>query len=160
MPTSSSVPQVPEAGTYEVIARSPKKPLWLWAQIILQSLLLAYWANKLRNGDDGAAIVMTVGFSIVVILAVTSVFGYQRVALVLTDDAVMLRRRWRPIAIARTDIRAVRGDIPGRPSWSNSLVLQLDDDRTVTLPTFGQTGKTLVPKLQEWAGVGETPTGR
>ncbi|QTE31102.1 hypothetical protein [Pengzhenrongella sicca] len=146
--------------THEVIARSAKKPLWLWAQIFSQALLLIFWANKLREGDDGAAIVMTVLLSIVVILSVAAVFGFQRVELVLTDDAVLLRRRWHPITVARADIRAVRGDIPGRPSWSASLIVQLDAGQIVTLPTFGQTGATLVPTLQEWAGVGETPTVR
>ncbi|QTE31097.1 hypothetical protein [Pengzhenrongella sicca] len=153
------MPLEPESGTSEIIARSPKKPAWLWVQVIVQSILFAYWANRFReSGDADVAIVMAVGLFIVLALSVAAVLGYQRVTLVLTDNSVTLQRRWRPIVVPRTAILAVRGEIPGRPSWSSSLVLELDDKRIVTLPTFGQTGKALVPRLQDWAGVGEKPT--
>lgn len=158
---SGSVPQEPETGTSEVIARSPKKPPWLWVQLIVQSILFAYWANKFRDrGDADVAIVITVGFFIILVLSIAAVFGYQRVTLVLTDDSVTLQRRWRPIAVARTEIRAVRGEIPGRPSWSSSLVLELDDERTVTLPTFGQTGKALVPRMGRRRNGRKSPSQR
>ena len=61
-----------------------------------------------------------------------------------------------PLRVERADVVAVRGSIPFHPSWSDKVVVETTT-RTVTLPRFSASPTTLISRLQEWAGVGETP---
>ena len=92
-------------------------------------------------------------------LNVWMAFSSPRIALVITNDTLELRRRVRPLALSRTDVVAVRGDVAGRPSWSTEVRVETRD-RTVRLPALDVKPVELISRLQEWAEVDETHTPR
>jgi hypothetical protein len=142
----------------EVLATSKRVPPWWWTNLAVQALLLGLWAWRLAQGERGAAVVLTVGFALVVVLGVLGGLVDRSSALVLTDEALVVERPWRPRRIPRAEIRAVDGDVHGRPGWSDAVVLTVGH-RTVKLGGFDAHPRVLIPRLQEWAGVGGTPAG-
>ena len=78
-------------------------------------------------------------------------------SITLVGTTLEYRRPLRsPLRVERADVVAVRGSIPFHPSWSDRVVVETTN-RTVTLPRFSASPATLIGRLQEWAGVGETP---
>lgn len=75
-------------------------------------------------------------------------------AIVATDDALELRRRFGTRSIPRDQITAVRGDHPTRQRWSTRAFVEVGEDR-VELPLFRDVkAADVVEKLQEWHGSG------
>ncbi|MBB2924401.1 hypothetical protein [Cellulomonas cellasea] len=144
----------------EVVARSPARRGLLLALLVINVLQLALWVTRALREDDPVATLLAVALAVLVVgLAVSVLLTRRPAELVLTEDALTLRRRRRPLTVARASIRAVRGDVRGRPTWSHTVVLHLDD-RTLRLPALEPGAGVLVPRLQTWAGVGEDPEER
>ncbi|MBW0255469.1 hypothetical protein [Cellulomonas sp. PS-H5] len=94
---------------------------------------------------------------LLIVMAVVLALTDLRATLVLTDDALLLERRWRPLRVPREAVLAVDGNIHGRPSWSESVVVTVAGrDRPVRLGGFEVHARVLIPRLQEWSGVGDT----
>lgn len=133
--------------------------LWAWGLIASPALQLALWGFRVVRGERGGFPVAMLVLSGALLVLGVVLLGVERGAtLVLTDEALLLERRWRPLEIRRDAIRAVDGDVPGRPAWSETVVVTLDD-RTVRLGGFVERPRELVPRLQVWAGLGDAPEG-
>lgn len=141
----------------EVVARTARPGRWLWAGAAGQALLLASWVPRLGGEDHGLAVVFVCLSGLLLVMAVVLAVTDLRATLVLTDDALLLERRWRPLRVPREAVLAVDGNIHGRPSWSESVVVTVAGrDRPVRLGGFEVHARVLIPRLQEWAGVGDT----
>ncbi|WP_147795170.1 hypothetical protein [Cellulomonas sp. Y8] len=141
----------------EVVARTARPGRWLWAGSAGQALLLASWVPRLGGEDHGLAVVFVCLSGLLIVMAVVLAVTDLRATLVLTDDALLLERRWRPLRVPREAVLAVDGNIHGRPSWSESVVVTVAGrDRPVRLGGFEVHARVLIPRLQEWAGVGDT----
>lgn len=138
----------------EVLARGAQSRGLVRLQVVLNVALAAMWTWRAVRTGETMAVVLAVAF--VLLLAVWVVLGLRGpgTALVVTPEALHLRRRVRPLVIPRADVVAVRGDVDGRPSWSTRVVVETAD-RTVPLPELDRSPAVLVPRLQEWAGVDE-----
>lgn len=70
----------------------------------------------------------------------------------ITGDALVVRRRLRPVVIPRETITAVDGDVPHRPTWSSVVVVTTETGEH-KLPAFAQpTVGEIVEALQDWSG--------
>ncbi|MFS0703806.1 hypothetical protein AB6N23_04720 [Cellulomonas sp. 179-A 9B4 NHS] len=138
----------------EVVARTPPPPRWLGVLAAVQLVNLVYWTVRLFGGERDAAVVMVVSVAVALAAATAALVASRRATLVLTPDHLLLERRRHPLTIARQDVRGVRGDVPGRPSWSEVVLLDVGG-REVRLPVLDARPATLVPRLQRWADVGE-----
>ncbi|WP_258724864.1 hypothetical protein [Cellulomonas sp. NS3] len=144
----------------EVLARAPARRGLLLALLAINVVQLALAVVRAVRDDDPTATLLAVLLAVLVGgLAVGVLLAARPAELVLTEDALVLRRRLRPLTVARASVRAVRGDVRGRPTWSHAVVLQLED-RTLRLPALEPGAGVLVPRLQSWAGVGEDPDER
>jgi len=92
-----------------------------------------------------------------VVMMALGAFVFDPAAIVLVGSTLEYRRPLRsPLRVERAEVVAVRGSIPFHPSWSDKVVVETTT-RTVTLPRFSASPTKLIGRLQEWAGVGETP---
>jgi hypothetical protein len=144
----------------------------MWVVPSAAALQVVMYGWRVAHGERDAALVMLVLSVLLVAAGMLVVLTQPRTALVLTEDALLLERRWRPVRVPRADVLAVDGSIRGRPSWSEYAVLTVRDDagppgavRTVRVGVgLDVHARVLIPRLQEWAGVGappdEVPPGR
>ncbi|GMA30115.1 hypothetical protein [Litorihabitans aurantiacus] len=136
----------------EVIARQQPQPRWLYVMLFLYTAILARWVGAFFDlpwywAAAVAAVVMASGTWLVHARTTT--------ALVVTPDAMVLRRRLRPRTIDRTAILAVRTDVPGRPTWSSQVLIDTTDG-TIELPRFDEpTMAEIVQRLQDWSGTAD-----
>ncbi len=139
----------------EVLGRTrrPATPVF-WINAGLQSALLAMWAWRVLQGERGIAVLLTALFALSAGLTLAVLLSDLSSTLVLTDDALVVERRLglRPRVIRRAEIRAVDGSVPGRPRWSEVLVLTVGE-RTVKLGGFDTPVHELIPRIRDWAGV-------
>ena len=140
----------------ERVASAATPVMFVRLQLVMWTLMLLSWGSQAVRDGEAFHVAMTV-------LAATGCAGFAwlslaapRTELVLGDGALEVRRRFRPLVVDREDVVAVRGDVPGRPTWSEYVVVETRD-RTVRLPAFDRGPRDLIPLLQEWAGVGEQP---
>lgn len=150
----------------EVVART-RRPgpwvwvwvwVWVWAVVAGQAFLLASWLPRLGGPERGLALAFVCASGLVIAIGVALAVVDLRATLLLTDDALLVERRWRPLRIPRAAVRAVDGNIHGRPSWSESVVLTVAGrDRPMRLGGFDVHARVLIPRLQDSAGVGATP---
>ncbi|WP_203669635.1 hypothetical protein [Cellulomonas pakistanensis] len=139
------------------MATTKRPGAWSWSIVISQALLLALWLRRLGGEEHRLAIVMVSASGVLVVSALVLALVDLRASLVLTDDALLLERRWRPLRIPRDAVLAVDGNVHGRPSWSEAVVVTVRGrDRPVRLGNFEVHARVLIPRLQEWAGVGDT----
>lgn len=106
----------------------------------------------------GVALVVAVGAGVLLPLAAAS----TATRLEITDDALVVRRRLRPVVIPRDSILAVDGDVPRRPTWSSAVVVTTAAGER-TLPRFATPSiGEIVEELQDWSGTRppETPPVR
>ncbi|WP_431835745.1 hypothetical protein [Cellulomonas sp. Y8] len=142
------------------MARTPRPGRWVWLLVVSQGLVLASWLPRLGGEERGLAALLIGGSGVIIVMAVAQAVVDLRAALVLTDDALLLERRWRPLRVPREAVRAVDGNIHGRPSWSESVVVTVAGrDRPIRLGGFDVHARVLIPRLQEWAGVGDAVPG-
>jgi hypothetical protein len=141
----------------EVVARAPQQSRQIWVTVGIQALLAVVWVVRFLLDGDRVAAVLAGCFVVLLLVGVVLALAPPALTLTLTDDALVLTRRRRPLHVARGDVRAVRGDVPNRPSWSGQVVVETRDGRAVRLPRFDVTPGALIPRLQDWAGVGERP---
>jgi hypothetical protein len=120
---------------------------------------VAYWTWRIASDEHGTARAVVVGIGLAVLVGVLVALvlihrGRGGAVLVLTDTELRLERRRRPVVLERRHVVAVRGNVPGRPSWSERVLVETRDD-LVTLPPLDRSPALLVPELQEWARVPE-----
>lgn len=145
-------------GDAEVVARSPRPRRSMIVLAIMNTAYVALWSWRF-GGELGSARPVALAVGAVVLVAATYVLVrlYRRrggTRLVLTGDELRLERRVRPVVVRREDVVAVRGDVPGRPTWSER-VLVLTRTGVVTLPHLDRPPAALIAALQGWSGVGE-----
>lgn len=137
-----------------VVAVGAPSVKWAKAQLVLNLLLLLLWGWQALTTNQTIYVVLT-GFSAVaVVLYLWAAISAPRVELILTSDRLEVRRRFRPHLIDRREITAVRGDVPGRPSWSEQVLVETRGG-VVRLPPLDRPPAEVIPELQQWAGVGE-----
>ncbi len=151
---TSPTPEQPAPG--DVVARSPDPKPWVRIQLVVNALLLLGWGSLAVRRGETVHVLLTCLVALALALNVAAVRAMPRVQLVLLADALEVRRRARPVRVARDDVVAVRGDVPGRPSWSEHVLVDTPG-RTVRLPPLDRSPGEMVPLLQQWAGVGERP---
>jgi hypothetical protein len=141
----------------EVVTTTKGVPRWLWALVLVQAVQAVTYGVRVASGEGGEAILLLVMTSLVAVCGVVVLLVDLRATLVLTEDTLLVERRWRPLRVPREAVLAVDGDVRGRPSWSGSAVLTVRGrDRPVRLGNVEMHARVLVPRLQEWAGVGDT----
>lgn len=124
--------------------------LALWAT---QSLL---WGWQALTEGGPLQIAMAILATVALITFGTMSIVGTRIELVLRGDALQLRRRLRPLTVSRADVVAVRGDVLGRPSWSQCVIIETRSG-DVRLPALNPSPSVLIPRLQRWVEVGERP---
>lgn len=96
----------------------------------------------------GIAVAVAVGAGVLLPLGA----ALTATRLEITDDALVVRRRLRPVVIPRDAITAVDGDVPHRPTWSSVVVVTTEAGER-KLPVFAQPGiGEIVERLQDWSG--------
>ncbi|MDM7830113.1 hypothetical protein [Cellulomonas edaphi] len=143
----------------DVLAQTPKPTAGQYALLILCAVQAVYWTVRAIAGDDaGFALMLGIGSASVAGLGgVLIVRAMRMVTLVLTDDALLLEQRSSTTTVRRSDIRAVNGDMPHRPTWSQFVIIELADEAASKLPRLNKAPGVLIPRIQRWAGVGEEP---
>ncbi|MBI9113710.1 hypothetical protein [Sanguibacter suaedae] len=118
---------------------------------------LVFLGIRATDGEPWRAALLVVAVVLVAALVCVDLADC-RAWLVVRDDELEVRRRFRaPQIVARADVVAVEGDVAGRPTWSEHVVVRTDD-RTLDLPRFHRRPPAdLVPQLQEWVDTGRRP---
>ncbi len=143
----------------EVVARTQRPGRWVWLIAVAQAFALASWLPRLGGDEHRVAVLFVSASGLLIVMVVVVAVVDLRATLVLTDDALLLERRWRSLRVPRDAVLAVDGDVHGRPSWSESVVLAVAGrDRPVRFGGLDAPARVLIPRLQEWAGVGDTVT--
>lgn len=102
-------------------------------------------------------VLFVVLFVVLLVMAVADMLmPADRRQVVVTETELLVGRRWRVTTIARPDVRAVRGDVLDRPTWSDRVVVEHAGGE-MRLPRYEEPPAVVVRRLQEWAGVGERP---
>lgn len=140
-----------------MVATGAKPVTFLRLQVLIWTLLFLSWGWQALTEGKRVQVFMTVLAGIALAGYVWMAVSTRRVELVVHEDHLQLSRRFRSLSIARSDITAIRGDVPGRPTWSQQVLIETDD-RTVRLPALDRSPSETIARLQEWAGVGEQPT--
>lgn len=158
-----SITSDPSDGT-EIVARSARRPRALLALTIVNGTNFAFWAWRIGTEEQGRGRLVVLAVSAVVFLAVVGgfVLVFRRrggTSLVLTDTELRLVRRLNPVVIRRQEVLAVRGNIPGRPSWSEHVLVQTQGGLH-TLPPLNRPASELIPALQQWSGASEDAKSR
>lgn len=135
----------------KVVARRPT-PWYLMGS----GLVGVWWVMRMLVDVAGWSWTWALPTAVAAVVLVSWVaLGFDAQALVLTDDALEVRRRFRPLTIPRDAILGARGEIPGRPRWSTRAMVETADG-TRRLPGFADTHVGhVVEAVQEWAGVDE-----
>ncbi|RMI04783.1 hypothetical protein EBM89_17690 [Cellulomonas triticagri] len=144
----------------EVVGRTPPVPRWFWVVPVGQVPMLVGFGQRVVEGERGASVVVLVLGAITAVLGTVTAAGWvPTTRVVLTDDTLRVERPWRPLRVDRSAVVAVDGNVPGRPSWSEAVVVTVREpgapDRAVRLPRLGTHARVLVPRLREWAGIGD-----
>lgn len=148
----------------EIVARSPVASRSLLAMTIINGVNVAFWLWRISSEEQGRGrqVVLAVGAVLLMAAAGALVLIYRRrggTRLVLTDDELRLERRAKPVVLRREEVLAVRGNIPGRPTWSEHVLVQTQSGLH-TLPPLDRPPSELILALQQWSGVSEdAPSG-
>ncbi len=142
----------------EVIARATRPPRWMWTNLVIQAALAGLWTWRFLQDGETVAGGLAAGFVLLALLGGVLIASTPPAALVLTDEALLVQRRWRPRRVARSSVRAVHGNVPGRPTWSESVVIETDSG-PVHLGGLDLGVPAMIDRLQAWARVGEQPAG-
>lgn len=145
----------------DVVARTRRPSRWLWLNVVVQGCLvvLSGW-RVATEGAEGFLVAMLAIWATAFALSLLSVLADLRASLVLGEDELRVERRLGlgPHRVPRRDVLAVDGDVHGRPAWSGSVAVTVRGrERPLRLGNFDVPVRDLVPLLQEWAGVGDTP---
>jgi len=141
------------------VARTPPANRRLLPLAAFNAAYATFWTWRIAAGEHGRArvVVLAVAGALLVALVVALAVAFRRrggVVLRLDETELRLERRVHPVAVRRRDVLAVRGDVPGRPTWSEHVLVQTPGG-ILRLPPLDQPPGVLVPLLQEWAGVEE-----
>lgn len=144
----------------EVLGRTKRPSRWMWVLPVSQVPQVVIHGSEVLAGDRGVSLVILVLSTLTVVAGTALMTIDLSAGLVLTDDELVVERRRRPRRIPRADVVAVDGNIPGRPDWSESVVLTVREagtDREVRIGNLDTHARVLIPRLREWAGVGAEP---
>jgi hypothetical protein len=138
----------------ELVASGVRSVPFARFQLGLWALLLVLWGWQALTERRPHQVLMAVLAAVALVGYVWLAVAGTRTALVLHDERLELRRRRRPLAIARADVVGVKGDVPGRPTWSEGVVV-VTRTGEVRLPALDRPPGDVIVRLQRWAGVGE-----
>lgn len=140
----------------EVIARAPRAPRWAWVGLAVNGVLSALWAYRFaRDGETGAAVLLVL-LVVATACATAGIATRPPATVTITHDELVIARLRGPQRVARSEIRAVHGDVAGRPTWSEQVVVETRAG-AVRLAGLDVGVAALIDRLQAWAGVGEQP---
>lgn len=140
----------------EVVAQEQRRPRWLWVGPVCSLIAIGISIRSIVDGRVGM-VLFVVLFVVLLVMAVADMLmPADRRQVVVTETELLVGRRWRVTTIARPDVRAVRGDVPDRPTWSDRVVVEHAGGE-MRLPRYEEPPAVVVRRLQEWAGVGERP---
>ncbi|MFE5310420.1 hypothetical protein [Isoptericola sp. NPDC056578] len=143
---------------HEVVARTPRQTRLFWGLLVTWTCVLAVNTARLAGGADRSTVVLAVVAALGMVAALAQLVASRSGQLVLTDDELRVERRRRPLAIPRADVRAVRGNLRDRPTWSDQVIVEHAGGET-RLPRYDLAPGLVIARLQEWARVGERPDG-
>ncbi|MFI2101677.1 hypothetical protein ACH436_00140 [Isoptericola sp. NPDC019693] len=141
---------------HDVVARTPRQPRLAWGLLATWACLFAVQTVRLLDAVDWPTILLGVAAALGMVAAIAQLVASRSGQLVLTDDELRVERRRRPLTIPRGAVRAVRGNLRDRPTWSARVVVEHAGGE-VTLPRYDLAPALVIACLQEWAGVGERP---
>lgn len=140
----------------DVIATGGMSRKFLMLQLALWAMQFVVWGGQALTAREPFQIAMAVLAG-----AALLTFGWMAAAgtsidLIVRNESLELRRRFRPLTVARADVVAIRGDVIGRPSWSSCVIIETRGG-DVRLPALNPSPTVLVPRLQRWVEEGERP---
>ncbi|MFC8598194.1 hypothetical protein [Isoptericola sp. NPDC057191] len=138
----------------DVVARTPRQPRLAWGLLVTWTCLFTLFTVRLLGAVEWPAIILAVTAALGMAAAIARIVAFRSGQLVLTEEELRVERRRRPLTIARTDVRAVRGNVPNRPSWSDRVIVEHAGGKS-TLPAYDLAPGLVIARLQQWAGVGE-----
>ncbi|MFF2266911.1 hypothetical protein ACFVTZ_01480 [Cellulosimicrobium cellulans] len=142
----------------EIVGQEQPRPRWWWVGPICASVAVAVSTRDLLGGDAWAVLFVLQFAVLLVIMVFGLLLPVDRRRALVTDDALVVGRWWGVVTIARKDVRAVRGEVPNRPTWSDRVVVEHEGGE-MRLPRYGEAPAVVIQRLQEWAGVCETAHG-
>jgi hypothetical protein len=147
----------------EELGRALRPSRWFWALPVCAATQVAGYGARVLQGERGGPVLMLVLTALLLVVSTATMLASPRARLVLTDDALLLERRWRPLRVPRADVVDVDGNVRGRPDWSEYAVLTVraadGTDRTVKVGAgLDVHARVLVPRLRAWAGVEDSPS--
>lgn len=138
----------------DVIATGGLSRNFLMLQLALWAMQFLLWGSQALTEREPLQVAMAVlAGAALVTFGWMAVVG-TRIELIVRDETLELRRRFRPLTVARADVVAIGGDVPGRPSWSSCVMIQTRGG-DVRLPALNPSPAVLVPRLQRWFERGE-----
>jgi hypothetical protein len=140
----------------EVVAQEEPVSRWFWVGPLCSLVALAVATRSLVGGRTAGVLFAALFAVLLARTLVELLLPADRRRAVVTGDALVVGRWWRVVTIAREDVRAVRGDVPGRPTWSDRVVVEHAGGE-LWLPRYQQPPAVVIQRLQEWAAVGERP---
>ncbi|MBO1752824.1 hypothetical protein J4G33_13505 [Actinotalea sp. BY-33] len=117
------------------------------AQVVLQGVALA-----MGSGSRFSLPLLLCGVVLVAIWLGQVVAS--RTMLTITSDELAVRVGLRTVEILREQVTDVEGNVPGRPTWSEHVVVH-HAGRTTALPALETLPAELIPLLRDWAGLDE-----
>ncbi|MDT0164168.1 hypothetical protein Q9R32_01190 [Actinotalea sp. AC32] len=125
-------------------------------QLVIWATQLLLWGPQALTEREPLQIVMAIFTTVGLAAAVWMGLTGARIELLVHEDSLELRRRFRPLTVARADVIGFKGNVSGRPSWSEYVIIETRSGE-VRLPALKPSPSVLLPRLQRWAGVDEKP---
>jgi hypothetical protein len=122
--------------------------------LVLWATQLLLWGPQAFTEREPLQIAMAILAAVALAAAVSMSLAGTRIELLVHEDTLELRRRFRPLTVARADVVAFKGNVSGRPSWSEYVIIETRSGE-VRLPVLKPSPSVLLPRLQRWAGVSE-----
>jgi len=144
------------AGAQQIVARERPRPRWFWVGPILGLVGVSAATVNMALGRWGQVLFVILFAVLLTVAVIDLLLPADRKQAVVTDDVLRVGRWGRVSTIARNDVRAVHGDVLGRPTWSDRVVVEHVGGE-LRLPLYAEPPSEVIGRLQEWAGVGERP---
>ena len=132
-------------------------PRGFWVlQLVVWAMQLLLWVPRALTEREPLQIAFAIFAAVGLAAAVWMSLAGTRIELLVHEESLELRRRFRPLTVARADVVAFKGNVSGRPSWSEYVIIETRNGE-VRLPALKPSPAVLLPRLQRWAGVSENP---
>lgn len=125
-------------------------------QVAVWVTQLLLWGRQALTEREPLQIAMASFAAVLLVVVVWMLLAGTRIELLMHDETLELRRRYRPLTVARADVVAIRGNVVDRPAWSDHVIVETHGGE-VRLPALKPSPSVLIPRLKRWAGLGEEP---